>query len=322
MRWDCPHCGATLSVSDEKLNPGWSFSSCYMCNGFALVRRSDVNLIKVDGAPPDEEVLHTKNLEEITKTAPQVALKPTIKPALKRTNTSLTELPKPLPELKTEKRPRQWIKAAIGVTLPFMLVSGYFLYMQSYELLSKAQSLSPKKTQNVALKNSSPVTSPVTSGEDSADMQSQAGSEIIPAPSLLAAQPDIQTTQTQMQVPAQLQALEHIPENIPENIIDKVEKDSMSTEQIAAINEDNTANIKPEIKIIPQFIVEPKYNNSPLRAGPGLNYSVLGRANHQLRYIVKTWKGEWFQLEETGRALKIAAKEVSPPTWIRSDLVR
>jgi hypothetical protein len=57
MRWNCPHCGIALAVSDDKLGAGWSFSKCYKCAGFALVRRSDVNLIKIDQAPTDGRVV-------------------------------------------------------------------------------------------------------------------------------------------------------------------------------------------------------------------------------------------------------------------------
>jgi hypothetical protein len=39
------------------MSPGWSFSRCYKCGGFALVRRAEINVIKVDKAPPGERVL-------------------------------------------------------------------------------------------------------------------------------------------------------------------------------------------------------------------------------------------------------------------------
>jgi hypothetical protein len=57
MRWNCPHCGTNLAIADEKVGNGWSFSRCYKCAGFSLVRRSDVTLIKVDRAPEGEQVL-------------------------------------------------------------------------------------------------------------------------------------------------------------------------------------------------------------------------------------------------------------------------
>src|SRR3954465_11956560 len=66
MRWSCPHCGVNLAVADDKLGTGWSFSRCYKCAGFALVRRSDVNLIKVDRAPAGEQILLPEATEDPT----------------------------------------------------------------------------------------------------------------------------------------------------------------------------------------------------------------------------------------------------------------
>lgn len=73
MRWNCPHCGTNLAVSDEKMSAGWSFSRCYKCAGFALVRRSDVNLIKVDRAPAGETVLLPEARENPTDMLSQSA---------------------------------------------------------------------------------------------------------------------------------------------------------------------------------------------------------------------------------------------------------
>src|SRR5689334_8459640 len=94
MRWNCPHCGINLAVSDDKLGPGWSFSRCYKCGGFALVRRSEINLIKVDKAPAGEHVLlpeasetpvmsqeATQNLERYLTNKPQPNAAPAIRPA-------------------------------------------------------------------------------------------------------------------------------------------------------------------------------------------------------------------------------------------------
>jgi Zn-finger nucleic acid-binding protein len=57
MHWDCPHCGVTLTISEERAGAGWSFSRCSRCNGFALIRRAETHVIKVDRAPSGEKVL-------------------------------------------------------------------------------------------------------------------------------------------------------------------------------------------------------------------------------------------------------------------------
>jgi len=63
MRWNCPHCSVNLAIADEKMNPSWSFSRCYQCGGYALVRKSEVNIIKVDRAPAGEKVLLPESSE-------------------------------------------------------------------------------------------------------------------------------------------------------------------------------------------------------------------------------------------------------------------
>lgn len=47
MRWNCPHCGVALSVSEERVTRAWSFSRCYNCSGFSLVRRAEMQLLRV-----------------------------------------------------------------------------------------------------------------------------------------------------------------------------------------------------------------------------------------------------------------------------------
>ena len=75
MQWNCPHCGISLAIASESLGTGWSFSRCYKCGAFALVRKTEVNVIKVDKAPPGEripllpEAVETPNLGLFSKSA-------------------------------------------------------------------------------------------------------------------------------------------------------------------------------------------------------------------------------------------------------------
>lgn len=57
MRWNCPHCQTSLTASDEQLSPNWLFSRCFHCGGNFLVRRPEVNVVKVDRVPEGERVL-------------------------------------------------------------------------------------------------------------------------------------------------------------------------------------------------------------------------------------------------------------------------
>lgn len=63
MRWNCPHCGVNLGLADDKMTTSWSFSRCYQCGGYALVRKAEVNIIKVDRVPAGEKVLLPESSE-------------------------------------------------------------------------------------------------------------------------------------------------------------------------------------------------------------------------------------------------------------------
>jgi len=38
MRWNCPHCGTALAVSDDRIAPRWMVASCHACGGYSMVR--------------------------------------------------------------------------------------------------------------------------------------------------------------------------------------------------------------------------------------------------------------------------------------------
>ena len=57
MRWKCPHCEVALSVADEKLQEEWNFFRCYQCRGFAMIKRPEVKMIKVDRPKDDGSVI-------------------------------------------------------------------------------------------------------------------------------------------------------------------------------------------------------------------------------------------------------------------------
>ena len=39
------------------LGEGWNFSRCYQCGGFGLIRKAEINLVKVDRVPQGEQIL-------------------------------------------------------------------------------------------------------------------------------------------------------------------------------------------------------------------------------------------------------------------------
>lgn len=80
MRWNCPHCGTALAVSDEKLGAHWSFSRCYQCAGFSLIRSASLNLIKIDEPPtanhfhqsePADSIINKSNASQVAESSIQ-----------------------------------------------------------------------------------------------------------------------------------------------------------------------------------------------------------------------------------------------------------
>src|SRR5690242_7501514 len=57
MQWRCPHCGVALSLPENTVTSGWSFTRCYKCGGFGLVRKAEISVIKIDQVPAGEHVL-------------------------------------------------------------------------------------------------------------------------------------------------------------------------------------------------------------------------------------------------------------------------
>lgn len=182
MRWTCPHCGVTLALGDDKMSAGWSFSRCFKCAGFALVRKAEVNIIKVDKAPPGERVLLPEATEEPMlgavalqnqrelearaaarpsaqsmtymdpPPAPPAAAMMAAKPPSRLPMTSLDAaalgLPEPLPEVPQRT---SWISRllpfSIGVAALGTLGSGAYLVVQGQALYSKAQPQAPVLAQ-------------------------------------------------------------------------------------------------------------------------------------------------------------------------------
>src|SRR5688572_18274201 len=101
MRWNCPHCQTALAVSDDELGTSWSYSKCYQCANYSLVRKTDVNLVKVDQMPAGEKPLFPQ--------APD-SLKAKQQPAPTRTKVatpekSPTQVPSQAPALAQPKPP-------------------------------------------------------------------------------------------------------------------------------------------------------------------------------------------------------------------------
>jgi len=106
MRWNCPHCSVPLAVADDKVGTSLTFSRCYKCGGFAMIKRSEINLIKVDRAPMGERVLLPEQHEsptapgammsaQATQHLQQAMARPVIKPSARLNRRGQEAMPVP-----------------------------------------------------------------------------------------------------------------------------------------------------------------------------------------------------------------------------------
>ena len=179
MRWSCPHCQTNLAIADEKIGPKWAFSRCYKCGAFALVKKPDSNVIKVERAPHDQNILlpeasetpvlshdATRNLTAILERSNPDISKPTIKRATRRSMGFGTQskvevskkiaipaallaknplqsdtfgLPEPLPEQPPVRVLQRFLPLAIGTAGAVAIGSGIYFYLEGQSLWLTAQ---------------------------------------------------------------------------------------------------------------------------------------------------------------------------------------
>lgn len=286
MRWNCPHCGVNLAIADEKIGSGWSFSRCYKCGGFGLIRRAEVNLIKVDRAPAGENVLLPEASEQPLSMLSESAIqnltrmrKGNIEKTLLRDPSAAGELPLPLPSAAPQAQSAQMppsmpeitesygnfqkkvLAAAISVAAVATVSSGIYLYIQGQTLWQKART-SRSRIEPTSYRASEGKENTATSGE----------------------------------------------------VSDHLHDRAMAPVRTSAID-----SVVPQISA---FRVAPKSNDAELRSGPGPIYPNIGTADSRQRYQVADWSNQWFKIvlpegngnSPSGRNQKTA--------WIRSDAVQ
>lgn len=313
MRWNCPHCGVNLAVADEKMGPGWSFSRCYKCGGYALIRRAEVNLVKVDRAPAGEHVVlpeaneeplamlgtqAMKNLERLrtdAKTsastrasAPSGAIAATA-PAAASTAmpTAAAALPSPLVEKPPSRaiHRRILLPAATATAAILSVGSGAFLFIEG-QTLWKSIWHGP---------------SPLASAERVGRITDQVSHNA------MAPVRDLPKAETPPAAPVPPPVA---PQSTP----------AESPPQTAAQNS-------------PTLMVKPKLKNVNLHSGPGTLYPVLGTVGPKNQFVVADWNDRWFKVFATeGSLLNSKAGQqngqLSGPLsgqlsgWIRTDMVQ
>lgn len=305
MQWSCPHCGVSLTVSDDTLGTGWSFSRCYKCGGFALIRKAEINIIKVDKAPPGERII----LPEASPNPP-AALKAGIETRRKSPAADLNtehpqahasppdfhfknnkaspfetiknQLPEALPENPTSTRTLNKIPIGIAATGTLAAISGIYLYLQGQSLWLKTRSTL----------NGHP--------------EIHAKKEIIPPPTVLSADA------TPQEKPL---TVAHDVPVLPRTLItDQVQQSAMAPLKAIRLPLTETPQNAPSTSPH-SWLVKIGSKQANVHSGPGLNFPIIGKVDAETSYLVGDWNNRWFKL--------LTPHGTKPITvgWIRNDLV-
>ena len=299
MRWSCPHCGTQLALSEDKIGTGWSFARCYRCGGFALIRRSELSVIRVDKAPAGEAVLLPEATEDPRRALSAQAAQnlaaatpppaPVIRPAPLRNNSNPTaiqvappaalppepalkasaRLPDPLPEIVIpqallEKPKRRFgtplLYTGIGFASLATIASGTYLITEGRSLLRQAAQAAHE--------------------EESAPARPVAAAATAPAEDVIPAAP----------------ALGGNVASAHDVITDEVHHLAMAPSRVPAADGLAVRASRPGIH---------------LYTGPGMQFPVIGTADPAIAYPVKGWSDQWFKIELNANTV----------AWIRNDLV-
>ncbi len=168
MRWNCPHCQAALEVEDQQLQVGWNFSRCSSCRGHSMVRRTEVNVVRLDHAPGTGETV----ISSRPWIAPQERVFTTPPPPSAAMMATVSEPvdapvipPTPARAARTSHRTpsRVLVVAAIGVC--FLL--GLTIYQESRSLIRSAQTALHSRS-NLYARNDAPLeNAPTQNGNES-----------------------------------------------------------------------------------------------------------------------------------------------------------
>ena len=300
MRWNCPHCGVALAVSDDKLGSGWSFSRCYKCAGFSLVRRSDINLIKVDKPPAGEHIMLPEAAEvpmisnkavENSKLDKRVETRgisvkgapAKVPPPQKKPEPRLEELPKdldmpdPLPQIPSRSRHFRLLPFAIAAAGIAAIASGAYLYVEGQELWKQTKASVIASTQETAIRPRTPTSA-----------------EVIAAP------------------PLYMRAKAEVAADSPKEITDQLHQHAMAP----SFKQDEPGEAQQNMA------VETRTARVILRAGPGQSFPVVGVAQPQTRFRVSDWNDRWFKIIVDQQPLDNVPTESPRVAWVRNDLVQ
>lgn len=293
MRWNCPHCQAAISIDESQLDSGWNFARCFRCSGHALVRRSEVNIVRLDRTPQEEKVLQTRepgmtvphasaiaapslqvarpaNLEPAAPPVPAAAPVPAaiLESAQPLENESMLEMEIPMENTPSARR-MNVSRLTLGFAAALALTSGVSLYRQGKRMAEQLP---------VAPVAQAPI----------AAVQAPAQA---PAPENVAANAEA--------TPPLFANLQNHPAVI---------SDSVTSAAMAPQRETRTSS---------PLVVQVWVEKAVLRAGPGQESAPIGTTHNEMRYTLADYQDRWFKVW-----LPAAEGQPKKTAWIRNDLVK
>jgi hypothetical protein len=294
------------------MGTGWSFSKCYKCGGFALIRRTEINIIKVDKAPPGEKILLPE--ASIQPHEGLITSKATEKIARFQNQNTATSLEVTQPIPKTT--PKSTSLPASGITDPNFnpvkrrkshLIPVGITFATLVAFISGAYLLKQWSTHDHLLFSK---TNPIT--------VSRPALPTVPTPSIESVPTHPTTLSNTIQDPrigANVAITPEIPKySFSVTDLDDPEATPPSTsESQASQNQEH-----------PLFLVKVRTNNAHVHSGPGMKYPVVKTITADTLYQVTHWNHRWFKISPTqdgseGMILKNTSSELG---WVRNDLVK
>lgn len=330
MRWNCPHCGVTLAIGEDKISGGWSFSRCYKCGGHALVRRAEINVIKVDRAPPGERVLLPEASEnprvglnqeaaqnfarasaqaqasQSAANATAAALMaaagiaesgsanaiPGIPSGISSAIPAMAGMPSMEVRGHSTRAQSRMLPAAMGLAGAMAIGSGIYLYIQGQNLWNRATRVASRERVRDVSRDLS---------RNDNDSEQVATSQSAPSVSIGR---DIVREAREAR-----EARDGRDSGM--NAISEAAGMIASQNRAESANNNNSASVSGAIST--ELLIRVKSPSTRVRTGPGIAFPLTGTANPALSYKVVEWKDRWFRIADMtdGRSLG----------WVRNDQV-
>lgn len=337
MRWNCPHCAVALAISDETLGDQWNFSRCFQCGGFGLIRRTEVNLVKVDKAPQGEKVLQPQKAEAALMN--------------REATENLTRLRSQIDEqMKVRDEAKAGFKAAAAATpspsgvQPLKKIPTPPSFFGNASKQKPAISTVAPKTKEVPFAlpplPGKEASAKAASGPEKAKRspsKSTRSTALLGVTGLVALASGLYLLQEGRALLDRTHRLSHsTPEPVRERPIVSTwtqsgqAVDRLAQRAMAPTRSLGVTGLPEPLKESPPptrakeappqqaIVIEIQAKNAMFRTGPGTEFRVVGLADPGLKYVVADWKDRWFKV------MLPAANPGNPENaaWIRNDLVR